>query len=186
MKIIITESQYNRIFIKEDDFTNEYKRLYPKMFNQVCLRYADGDREKAQDFCQNGFIKVYHKMDQYDNTGSFEGWVRRIITNNILDELRKESRGWKKGSVDFSRTDVGSDEPYDELFMGRFSEQDIQDAVNSLPVNQREVFKLYYFDDLQHNEIADRLGITDGTSKSQLFKAKSKIKNYLENLKREV
>ena len=65
--------------------------------------------------------------------------------------------------------------------MGKYSEKDIDDAISSLPKNQEKIFRMYYFDDLKHDEIAKKLGVSDGTSKSQLHKAKSKVKEYLEN-----
>lgn len=203
MKIIISESQYNKFnsyinglkkdskiklnesrlyqILREDvDFDKTYRELFPKIYKSVCLRYAKGDTERAQDFCQDGFIKAYNKLNQFrgDNIG---GWIAMIVRNNILDELRKE-KGSKIQDFDFGRYDAKEVE-YDDSFMGKYSEQDIQDAMTSLPEKQQNIFKLYYFDDLQHDEIANKLGINTGTSKSQLFKAKVKVKDFLENLK---
>ena len=86
MKIILTESQYEHLISEGFNFDLEYKRLYPKIFRQICLRYANGDKEKANDFCQLGFIKVHQKMGMYDGSGSLEGWIQRIIKNTIIDE----------------------------------------------------------------------------------------------------
>jgi RNA polymerase sigma-70 factor (ECF subfamily) len=178
MKIIITESQYNTIINEGFDFDSVYKSLYPKMLNQVCLRYSNGDRDKADDYCQLGFIKVHEKMGMYDGTGSIEGWIRRIITNTIIDELRKEKRGPKKKEVDFDRQDFEDESPEEPLY----SLSDIKRAMETLPPGYRKVFDMYYFQDMSHQEIADELGINDGTSKSNLFKAKAKIKSFLEDL----
>ena len=178
MKIIITESQYNAIINEGFDFDSVYKSLYPKMFKQVCLRYANGDRDKADDYCQLGFIKVHEKMGMYDGTGSLEGWIRRIISNVIVDELRREKRGPKKKEVDFGRQDFEDESPEEPLY----SLSDIKSAMDTLSPGYKKVFDLYYFHDMSHQEIADELGISDGTSKSNLFKAKAIVKSFLENL----
>jgi RNA polymerase sigma factor (sigma-70 family) len=180
MKIIITESQYNVLINEGFDFDSIYKSLYPKMFRQVCLRYANGDRDKADDYCQLGFIKVHEKMGMYDGSGSIEGWIRRIITNTIIDELRREKRAPKKKEVDFGRQDFDIEDPTNEEPL--YSLSDIKDAIETLSPAYKKIFELYYFEDMTHQEIGDELGISDGTSKSNLFKAKAKIKSYLEKL----
>jgi RNA polymerase sigma-70 factor (ECF subfamily) len=178
MKIIITESQYNTIINEGFDFDSVYKSLYPKMLNQICLSYANGDRDKADEYCQLGFIKVYQKMGSYKNTGSIEGWVKRIIKNTIIDELRKNKKGPKMKDADFEILDVLDDSPEEPLY----SSSDIKEAMNSLSPGYRKVFELYYFDNMSHREIAEELGISEGTSKSNLFKAKENMKLYLVNL----
>jgi len=178
MKIIITESQYNAIINEGFDFDSVYKSLYPKMLNQICLGYANGDRDKADEYCQLGFIKAYQKMGSYKNIGNIEGWVRRIIKNTIIDELRKNKKGPKMKDVDFEILDVLDDSPEEPLY----SSSDIKEAMNSLSPGYRKVFELYYFDNMTHREIAEELGISEGTSKSNLFKAKENMKLYLVNL----
>lgn len=179
MKIIITERQLE--LIKQDlSFEQIYKDFYPQIFRNVCMRYADKDRELAQDYCQLGFIKVYQKLPTFDGR-SLNSWVNSVVKNTIIDEIRKVKMK-KTNDFDFSRYDA-SEEDYDDSFMGKYSEQDIQDAIKSLPKKQEEIFRLYYFEDLQHNEIANKLNISDGTSKSQLFKAKAGVKEFLEKIK---
>lgn len=180
MKIILTESQYEHLISEGFNFDLEYKRLYPKIFRQICLRYANGDKEKANDFCQLGFIKVHQKMGMYDGSGSLEGWIQRIIKNTIIDELRKEKRSPKRKDVDFGYEDLGiEDIPNEEPV---FSMSDIKDAMESLSPSYKKIFNMYYFENMSHQEIADELGISDGTSKSNLFKAKANVKSYLEKL----
>jgi RNA polymerase sigma-70 factor (ECF subfamily) len=179
----LTENK-KKIRIKENfDFSAAYEELYPKVFRSICMKYSNGDREKAQDFCQNGFIKAYQKRDMYRGE-SLAGWISTIVRNNILDELRKEKIRPKSSSYDFGRLDTGEEE-YDDLFMGKYTEKDIQDAMNTLSPAYQDTFRMYYFDDMSHQEIANKLGTSEGTSKSNLFKAKAKIKNYLEKLKRD-
>ena len=180
MKIILTESQYEHLISEGFNFDLEYKRLYPKIFRQICLRYANGDKEKANDFCQLGFIKVHQKMGMYDGSGSLEGWIKRIIKNTIIDELRKEKRSPKRKDVDFGREDLDLEDMPNEEPM--FSMSDIKDAMETLSPSYKRIFNMYYFEDMSHQEIADELGISDGTSKSNLFKAKANVKSYLEKL----
>ena len=180
MKIILTESQYEHLISEGFNFDLEYKRLYPKIFTQICLRYANGDKEKANDFCQLGFIKVHQKMGMYDGSGSLEGWIQRIIKNTIIDELRKEKRSPQRKEVDFSRQDFDIEDPSEDEPL--FSLSDIKNAMETLSPSYKKIFNMYYFEDMSHLEIADELGISDGTSKSNLFKAKAKVKSYLENL----
>ena len=180
MKIILTESQYSKLLNEVADFNSLYKSLYPKIYRQVCLRYSNGDREKADDFCQLGFIKLHKKFSMYDGSGPIEAWARRIIANTILDELRKEKRSPYKNPVDFERTnlEVIDDTPEESLY----SSKEIKDAVGTLSSAYKKVFEMFFFEDMSHQEIADELGISEGTSKSNLFKAKAKIKQYLINL----
>jgi len=179
--ININESKIGNLLKENVDFNELYNRLFPKIYKSVCLKYSDGDRERAQDFCQDGFIKAYNKLDQFRGE-NIDGWVAQIVRNNILDELRKENRRFKTTSADFGRLDAG-EEDYEDLFMGRFSEKDIQDAISNLSPKYQDVFRAYYFDDMTHDEIAKKYGLSPGTSKSNLFKAKANVKKYLENLK---
>ena len=179
-QIKLNESKLYKILTEDVDFDKAYRELFPKIYKSVCLKYAKGDDEKAQDFCQDGFIKAYNKLSQFrgDNLG---GWIAMIVRNNILDELRKE-KGSKIQDFDFGRYDA-KEEEYDDSFMGKYTEKDIQDAINSLSPQFQKVFRMYYFDDMKHQEIAKELGISESTSKTNLLRAKAKVKDFLENLK---
>ncbi len=182
MKIKITESQYNRVILKESgntiEFSEIYNTLWDKMLNTVCRKYTI-DSDKAQDYCQNGFIKVYNNISKYDGKGSLEGWVRRVINNNILDELRKgkieiDDRG--DDGFDLSRL-KSSEDTYEE---SKHSISEIVGLLTYLPPSYKRAFEMYYLDGLQHNEIGEILGISDSTSKTNLMKAKRLLKKYLE------
>lgn len=182
MKIKITESQYNRVILKESgdsiEFSEIYDTLWDKMLNTVCRKYTI-DVDKAQDFCQNGFIKVYDNISKYDGKGSLEGWVRRVINNNILDELRKgkievDDRG--EDGFDLSRV-KSSEDTYEEP---KYTISDIVELLTYLPPSYKRAFEMYYLDGLQHNEISEILGVTTSTSKTNLMKAKRLLKKYLE------
>ena len=176
----LNESKLYKILTEDVDFDKAYRELFPKIYKSVCLKYAKGDGEKAQDFCQDGFIKAYNKLSQFRGD-NLSGWVSMIVRNNILDELRKE-KGSKIQDFDFGRYDAKQEE-YDDLFMGRYSEKDIQDAINTLSPQFQKVFRMYYFDGMKHHEIAKKLGISDSTSKTNLLRGKVKVKDFLEKLK---
>ena len=158
------------------EFQDIYSTMWDTMLNQVCMKYTK-DKNKAEDFCQNGFIKVYRNLDKWNNTGSLEGWVRRVINNNILDELRKKKLNFVDGEegFDFSRLDVG-EEPYEEEGL---SMKDVRKILPQLPPSYKKAFELYYLDGLKHDEIAKKLSISPSTSKTNLMKAKRKVRDIL-------
>jgi len=158
------------------------------MFRTVCMRYAKGDYDKASDFCQLGYVRVHNQLHTFKNEGSIEGWVKRVITTTIITELKPKVRKIDTTKdFDFERNDV-TDEPEEKIedidFMGKYSARDIRNAIKSLPEGYLFVFYQYFYENKSHKQIADMLGIDEGTSRSQLSKAKKKVKDYLENLKR--
>jgi len=187
MRYIITESQY-RVLTETIEFDEIYNETYPKMFRSVCMRYAKGDYDLASDYCQLGYVRVYEKLPTFRGEGSIEGWIRRILVTTIINEFRKKERSLSMSSdFDFERNDIADEpveyfQPYD--LMGKYSEEDIKDAIDSLPEGQRFVFYEYYFNDKSHKEIAKILGADEGTSRSQLYKARNKVKKYLQSLDR--
>jgi len=203
MKIIISELQYKKLIsndrVKESvepeietrsiDFAKVYSDCYPKVFSQICLKYSDGDYEKAQDYCQDGFVKAYQKQGQFTGTNVC-GWISSLMRNHIIDEMRKEKRGGFRVSLDKTKlgsydVDTNDDDNDDEFYSKKYSPKDIQAAISTLSPKYKEIFVKYYMDDMQHQEIADELGINVGTSKSNLFKAKKNVLDYLKNLKRD-
>lgn len=186
MKYIITESQY-KLITESVEFDEIYKKTYPTMFRTVCMKYAKGNYDLASDFCQLGYVRVHDKFHTFKNEGSIEGWIRRVIITTILNEFRKKQGVETTSDFDFERNDVADqpEEKFEDIdFMGKYSAKDIRDAISSLPEGYMFVFYQYFYKDKSHKEIANMLGIDEGTSRSQLSKAKTKVKNYLENLKR--
>jgi RNA polymerase sigma-70 factor (ECF subfamily) len=109
------------------------------MYREVCLRYSNGNTDMADEYCQLGFIKVNEKLDKYENIGNIEGWVRRVISNTILDELRKQKRIPREIEVDFGITDLSDEEPEDELF----TLSDIKKAIDNLPPMMKKTIEMY-------------------------------------------
>ena len=148
-----------------------YDHFAPIMFG-VCKRYCK-NREDAEDVLVNGLFKAINNIHQYSGNGSFEGWIRRIIVNEALMFLRKR----QKITVEIEEYHVGTTTGgtiEDEL-----AAQDILALLAQLPVGYRTVFNLYVLDGLKHREIAEALGISINTSKSQLILAKKRMQELL-------
>ena len=156
-------------------FQDLYDQLWDKMLYGVCMKYTN-DKNKAEDFCQNGFIKVFKNLHKYESTGSIEGWVSRIIRNNILDELRVSKRMSHHSTEETNWSTIDTNEvPYEE----EYSVEKIEEVLPKLSPMCRTVFELYYFKGMSHGDISKRLGTTIGTSKSNLFKARKKVRDLL-------
>ena len=159
-----------------------FKLFYSKMMI-VCMRYAR-DEDEASDILQDGFLKVFSKLDKYDYKGSFEGWIRRIMVNTAIDYVRKKKNDFilmneNQNLEDFVLVDDEMEEEEPE-----FTPNQIIQAMQNLSPAYRMIFNLYVFENLTHREIAEQLKISEGTSKSNLAKAKKNMKKILK--KREI
>ena len=162
-----------------------HRAFYSKML-VVCLRYAQ-NRAEAEDLLHDGFMKLYQKLPKYNHQGSFEGWIRRIITNNSIDFIRKRKEftvGITSDNENFinDRQD-DSKETLEEIELNKFKAEQIIKAIQELTPAYKAVFNMYILDNMTHKEIAEELGISVGTSKSNLSKAKLKIKDILSKQK---
>lgn len=159
-----------------------YRRFAPKMY-AVCLRYANNTND-AQDLLQEGFIKVYKNLHRFRAEGSFEGWVRRVFVNTSIEHFRKKTA--QLSSV--SEKEENTIEDADITALDSLAEKDIINLVQELSPGYRTVFNLYVVEGYSHKEIGTLLGISEGTSKSQLARAKSilqkKITQYLSDTKK--
>lgn len=142
-----------------------YQRFAPRMFG-VCLRYA-ANNEEAEDILQEGFLKVFKKLESYRGEGSFEGWVRRIFVNTAIEHFRRKTR---------LHPLTGAEEETIEgkylTALDQMAEKDIVQLVQGLPPGYRTVFNLYVVEGYTHRQISEMLHISEGTSKSQLSRAK--------------
>ena len=140
----------------------------------VSLRYSKS-REEAEEVLQEGFLKVFQFLHQFRDEGSLEGWVRKIVVNCALQRLRSQSR----------LTPVVDIDPHKEQFVlqenieSRISSKELLQLVMSLPPAYKVVFNLYVFDGYKHREIAEILGISEGTSKSNLSDARTFLQKQL-------
>jgi len=143
----------------------------------VCLRYSK-DSDEAQDVLQMGFIKVFEKLDMYNRIGSLEGWIRRIMVNTAIDHYRKNKNIFLVNDDEGYILENAKVESPDTIY-SQFGEKDIMDAIQSLSPAYQTVFNLNVIEGLQHKEIAAQLNISEGTSKSNLAKAKQNLKKIL-------
>lgn len=151
------------------------------MFNRdvmgICMRYAR-DRSEAEDMMQEGFIKVYSDLYQYRPIGPLGGWIRRVVVNSCLRFIRKRKR------LVFNEFSGMQTEllPTDENIISDLGAQDLMKLVQQLPDGYRLVFNLYVVEGFTHQEIADQLGISVNTSKSQLSRAKASLRKTIEKI----
>ena len=142
-----------------------YRRFSPRMY-AVCLRYA-GSAEEAEDILQEGFIKIFKKLDSFRGEGSFEGWIRRIFVNTAIEHFRR-----KRYLMPVTEKEENTIEGKYLSVLDELAEKDILALVQELSPGYRTVFNMYVVEGYTHKEIADSLGISEGTSKSQLSRAK--------------
>ena len=150
-----------------------YQRLSPRML-AVCRRYLRDELE-AEDALVGGFVKVFKYVAQFEGRGSFEGWVRRIMVHESLRLLRK--REPLHLSVDDYAGQAAASAP--ATVESDLAAADLLGLLQTLPTGYRTVFTLYAVEGYGHQEIADMLGITEGTSKSQLSKARAMLQGML-------
>jgi RNA polymerase sigma-70 factor (ECF subfamily) len=140
----------------------------------VCLRYARHELE-AQDLMQEGFIRVFEKLPDFRQEGSFEGWIRRIMVHTSINHYRRKA--FQQERFGLERMPEGEVAPD---AVGRLSEEELMAMVASLPDGYRMVFNLYAIEGFDHAEIADLLGCGESTSRSQLAKARRLLQMKIE------
>ena len=157
-----------------------FRAFYGKMM-AVCRRYTSND-DQAKDIVQDGFIKVFKNLDRFNYQGSFEGWIRRIMVNTAIDFTRKQKSSHQlsnetKPIEDYGDIAIEEEEEVPEEFQLEVS--DIKKGMDELSTAYRNVFNLYVFENFSHQEIAEELNISVGTSKSNLAKARANMKKIL-------
>ncbi len=155
-----------------------FERYKGKMF-ALCLRYVRS-RAEAEDLCQEGFVRVFRDLAQYDGRGPFEGWMRKVFINTALQHLERQrsriSTAPLNGDIDMEVADQ-SDFTSN---LDRPSAERLTRLIQQLPPGFRAVFNLYVVEGYSHAEIAEILSISVGTSKSQLLRAKAYLRRRLE------
>jgi len=150
-----------------------YKKFSSKMYG-VCLRYS-GNVDDANDLLQEGFIKIFKNLHKFRGEGSSEGWIRRIFVNTSIEHFRKKIKLYNVTEVQENTV-----EDTDLTILDTLAEKDIIAIVNELSPGYKTVFNMHVVEGYSHKEIAEILGITEGTSKSQLARAKGVLKKSLE------
>ncbi len=145
------------------------KQLYDRFASRmlgVCLRYAQ-DYQTAEDILQEGFIKAFRHIERFRFEGSFEGWLRRIMVNTAIEAHRRKNNMYP--ILDVEQQEV---EFYDEDALDKLAAEDLMAMINTLSPGYKTVFSLYAIEGFSHKEIAEQLNISEGTSKSQLARAR--------------
>ena len=144
----------------------------------VCLRYAD-NREMAEDFLQDGFIKVFSSIRSYSYEGSFEGWMRRIFVNTALEALRKNDL--LRNGVELDALEPQQEADYSAV--EKISADELMELIAQLPPGFRTVFNMFAIEGYSHREIAETLNINESTSRSQYTRAKRLLQKWIKELK---
>jgi RNA polymerase sigma-70 factor (ECF subfamily) len=169
--------------------TQAMKALYEKYYSLmlgICMRYA-GNVFEAEDFVQEGFVAIFKDIRSFSNRGSFEGWLRRVMINNTLMILRKLKKDrmvdkWEENNINLAtpEEDENAEMSFEtQIYNADFTKEELIETMQLLPEGYRNILNLYVIDRYKHSEIAKLLGISAGTSKSQLSRARSLIKKYL-------
>lgn len=146
--------------------------LSPKMY-AICLRYAR-NIDEAKDILQEGFIKMFKHLAQFQGKGSFEGWVKRIFINTSIEFYRKAQKENVKNSLESAEN-----QPFDAQILSNLKVDDLMEIIQKLPPGYRTVFNLFVIEGYGHEEIAKMLKVSENTSKSQLFKARQHLQEII-------
>lgn len=149
-----------------------YEKYSPVMY-AVCRRYVV-ELQEAEDILVCGFTKVFQKLDQFKGQGSFEGWVRRIMVNECLTYIRRNKSMYLEVEIE----KAGHQPDYQQLHH-QLEVDDLQKMIDALPHGYKTVFNLYAIEGFSHKEIAEKLGISENTSKSQLSRARTYLQRLL-------
>ena len=149
--------------------------FYSRRMMGVCLRYSK-DSEEAQDVLQMGFVKVFEKLHMYNFKGSLESWIRKIIVNTALDNIRKNKKFMN--DVEMDKVDYQLHN-HNENALDSLSAQDLLKVIQEMPPGFRTVFNMFAIEGYSHKEIAEELNISVNTSKSQYSRARAHLQKIL-------
>lgn len=160
---------------KNDRFYQEmlYRKYFASMM-RMCMRYAQ-DRDIAMEIVNNGFLRVFKKIDLYSFSGSLEGWIRRLVFHCLSDFFKKKNKGVHFLSIEDRDSPVRQD-ALNNLYL-----EDLLHLVDRLPDATRKVFYLYAIEGYTHVEIAEMISISVGTSKWHLSTARKKLRQMINN-----
>jgi RNA polymerase sigma-70 factor (ECF subfamily) len=165
---------------KQHAFSLLYEK-YANVLMLVCLRYSRNKAE-AQDVLQEGFIKVFQKIKSFEGRGSFEGWLKRIMVNTAINYYKANKKYHFQEEVDANNNQLAVYDSGDDMVEidHPVKPEILMRMINELPYGYRMVFNMYVFDGLTHKEIAEDMGVTESTSKSQLSKARKFLRKKIE------
>jgi RNA polymerase sigma factor (sigma-70 family) len=162
---------------KDRKYQEQLYRKYSRKMYAICQAYAR-DKDMAQDILQDSFVKVFLKISTFEKGNSLEGWIRRVVTNTAIDYFRQS----RKLNNFIELEEAHSQKLSDDSINKAINVEEILYFLRKLPEGARIIFNLYAIEGYTHKEIADRLSISEGTSKSQYSRAKSILQGYLTGL----
>ena len=143
------------------------------------MRYS-GDSDEAKDLLQEGFVRIFQKLNTYESTrGSFEGWIKRIFINLCIDHYRKQKNNISSLPIEEVADEIADSDGEPMGVINNLSYEELIQAISELPLGYRTVFNMYVIDEKGHKEIASELNISESTSKTQLFKARNLLQKNL-------
>lgn len=163
-------------------YREHQEELYLMFYNyamSICLRYSK-DREEALEIVNDGFVKTFSNLDKYRDNTSFKAWLRRILINASIDYYRKNEKHYRQVDISYAKHEYITEDAVDKL-----SEKEIIELIQELPPSYRMVFNLFVIEGFNHPEIARKMGISVGTSKSNLSVARGKLKRKLLNMSKQ-
>ncbi|WP_298155348.1 RNA polymerase sigma factor [Flavobacterium sp.] len=179
MKVINLHQEEEEIIrLAVENNRHAQQRIYSKYASKmlsVCRQYIK-DLHQAEDTMITGFMKVFANLGRFEHKGSFEGWVRRIMVNECISFLRAQKK------ISFLEDVYYKEDGFNNI-ESNFSVEDIQSLIDGLPDGYRMIFNLYAIEGFKHKEIAEQLGINEGTSKSQYSHAKRMLQEQINKLK---
>ncbi len=178
MKVVSLHKNYKSLLVKASRGNKRYQHqlfelFAPKMLS-ICRQYIK-NKDLAEEVMLTGFLKVFTHLKSYKSEGSFEGWIRRIMINEAISQLRKEKK------LQFKDEEVLENSINHVAYIETNLEvEDIQKMIDALPQGYKTVFILYVVEGYKHSEISELLQISESTSKSQLFKARKILRSIIE------
>ncbi len=151
---------------------NKLYALYSSKMFAVCYKYSSS-REDAEDTFHEGFMKVFEHIKTFKGEGSLEGWIRRIMVNTAIEKYRKQLRLVALVNIEESQADFGNH--FVDDILSKIAANDLMNLIHKLPPQYKMVFNLYEFEGLKHKEIAELLDISEGSSKSNLSRARTSL-----------
>lgn len=177
----MSEAEIIKRCIKKDRKAQRYLyKIYAPVLLGMCMRYVV-NRAEAEDILQEAFVKIFFNVKNFSGTGSFEGWMKRIVINTAITHYHKNLK--RRYHYDVSDMyDLKSDEA--EFGHAEFTQEELLNVISTLPDGYRMVFNLYAIEGYKHKEIAKMLDVDINTSKSQFSRARKLLQKKLEALKK--
>jgi len=161
-----------------DNNLNAQKLLYDQFAKKmmgVCLRYSESVAE-AQDILQEGFIKIFEKINSYNASGSLEGWIKKVMINTALDNFRRTKYERRNIEIDKEEIQIPSEEEIHDNISAKY----LLNMIQKLPAGYRAVFNMFAIEGYSHKEIGEMLNISESTSKSQYARARLQLQKAIQ------